>query len=64
MVEYDNIILVGIVFTLIFCFWISLNLDKDSDMPGGLGVIIFFTLIFSVTFWTIGLFIFWILKNL
>ena len=59
----DNVILVGIVLSLILCFGVSyIILEKDDGFNDPLGRLIFSTFFLAFLFWGVGYIIFWILK--
>ena len=58
----DNVILVGIVLSLILCFCIMLYIGKEFDFGDEYLFLSFLTLILTTLFWVGGYLIFWILK--
>ena len=59
----DNVILVGIVISLILCFYITMYVEKYGDIDlEGPSLIIIFTLLIWTAFWGAGYLIFWVLK--
>ena len=61
----DNVILVGIVLSLILCFCICLFYTasrKDYDDNDIFFNLVFGTLLINIIFWAVGYLIFWILK--
>ena len=58
----DNVILVGIVLSLILCFCIILYLEKGVYVKTGPFTYILLTLLLTTIFWAVGYLIFWILK--